>query len=328
MRSRCQTFVFQRPRLHELVTLLRRVAEGEGIQAPDSALSLIARSAARLVPRRRLDPRPARRGDEQLDRCAVRAPARRRRRRGVAAPALRHGRRPRHGRSARSSSRSSRSRDRISAALVPDLLEHLRELLLVQHMGYVPESLPVTEETKERLREQANQIPEPTVLRLIDLLARRGRRHPPGRRSAAAARDRAREGDPARRGSLARVARTSRRAARVACAERAPMHRGAATASEPPRAPEPIGRRPKPACARAPSLPRRARAGHGRMGQRHHRRRSRALDPGRDPAHRGHADRAPRTTRSRSSSPRAPTSTAARSPSRRTSASCATRSTR
>ena len=52
-----------------------------------------------------------------------------------------------------------------------DLLEHLRHLLLVQHMGHVPESLPVTEETKERLRDQANQLPEPTVLRLIDLLA-------------------------------------------------------------------------------------------------------------------------------------------------------------
>jgi len=38
-------------------------------------------------------------------------------------------------------------------------------------MVHVPESLPVTEETKERLREQANQLPEPTVLRLIDLLA-------------------------------------------------------------------------------------------------------------------------------------------------------------
>jgi DNA polymerase-3 subunit gamma/tau len=35
----------------------------------------------------------------------------------------------------------------------------------------VPDSLPVTEETKELLREQANQLPEPTVLRLIDLLA-------------------------------------------------------------------------------------------------------------------------------------------------------------
>jgi DNA polymerase-3 subunit gamma/tau len=38
-------------------------------------------------------------------------------------------------------------------------------------MGHVPESLPVTEETKELLRQQANQLPEPTVVRLIDLLA-------------------------------------------------------------------------------------------------------------------------------------------------------------
>src|SRR4029077_18408894 len=55
--------------------------------------------------------------------------------------------------------------------LVNELLEHLRHLLLVQHMGHVPESPPVTEETKESLRQQANQLPEPTVLRLIDLLA-------------------------------------------------------------------------------------------------------------------------------------------------------------
>ena len=45
VRSRCQTFVFARPRLPELVQVLRRVADGEGIEAPDAALSLIARSA-------------------------------------------------------------------------------------------------------------------------------------------------------------------------------------------------------------------------------------------------------------------------------------------
>src|SRR5213594_1631959 len=44
VRSRCQTFVFQRPRLPELVTLLRRVAYGEGLNVPDQALALIARS--------------------------------------------------------------------------------------------------------------------------------------------------------------------------------------------------------------------------------------------------------------------------------------------
>jgi DNA polymerase III gamma/tau subunit len=55
--------------------------------------------------------------------------------------------------------------------LVTDLLEHLRHLLLVQNMGAVPDSLPVTDEARDRLREQANQLPAPTVVRLIDLLA-------------------------------------------------------------------------------------------------------------------------------------------------------------
>jgi DNA polymerase-3 subunit gamma/tau len=54
--------------------------------------------------------------------------------------------------------------------LVIDLLEHLRHLLLVQHTGDVPETLPVTGETRERLREQANQLGASTVVRLIDLL--------------------------------------------------------------------------------------------------------------------------------------------------------------
>jgi len=55
--------------------------------------------------------------------------------------------------------------------LVTDLLEHLRHLLLVQHTGEVPDTLPVTDETRERLREQANQLGPATVVRLIDLLA-------------------------------------------------------------------------------------------------------------------------------------------------------------
>src|SRR6266566_408290 len=41
--------------------------------------------------------------------------------------------------------------------LVVDLLEHLRHVMLVQHMGEVPDSIPVTAETRERLRAQANQ---------------------------------------------------------------------------------------------------------------------------------------------------------------------------
>ena len=43
VRSRCQTFVFQRPRLPELVRKLRLIADGEEIDVPDAALALIAR---------------------------------------------------------------------------------------------------------------------------------------------------------------------------------------------------------------------------------------------------------------------------------------------
>src|SRR5438105_3009767 len=45
VRSRCQTFVFQRPRLPELLKLLRRVADGESMDVPDAALALVARAA-------------------------------------------------------------------------------------------------------------------------------------------------------------------------------------------------------------------------------------------------------------------------------------------
>src|SRR4029077_258435 len=45
VRSRCQTFVFQRPRFAELVTVLRRVCDAEEIEAQNAALALIARSA-------------------------------------------------------------------------------------------------------------------------------------------------------------------------------------------------------------------------------------------------------------------------------------------
>jgi DNA polymerase III gamma/tau subunit len=54
---------------------------------------------------------------------------------------------------------------------VLDLLEHLRHLMLVQHTGDVPETLPVTSEARDRLREQAHQLGTATVVHLIDLLA-------------------------------------------------------------------------------------------------------------------------------------------------------------
>ncbi len=170
VRSRCQTFAFQRPRLPELVTLLRRVADGEGIQAPDSALSLIARGARGSF----------RDAVSTLDQLAAAT------NNSVDAQAVLQLAGAVEEESLLRLCDMVVDRDTAGALvfieelaeqgqdlgrLVTDLLEHLRHLLLVQHMGHVPESLPVTQETKELLREQANQLPEPTVLRLIDLLA-------------------------------------------------------------------------------------------------------------------------------------------------------------
>lgn len=170
VRSRCQTFVFQRPRLPDVVTLLRRVAEGEGIQAQESALSLIARSARGSF----------RDAVSTLDQLAAATNS------SIDAQSVLQLVGAVDEESLLRLCDTIVDRDTAGALLfleqlaeqgqdlgrvVTDLLEHLRHLLLVQHMGHVPESLPVTEETKEQLREQANQLPEPTVLRLIDLLA-------------------------------------------------------------------------------------------------------------------------------------------------------------
>jgi DNA polymerase-3 subunit gamma/tau len=170
VRSRCQTFVFSRPRLPEMVQKLRRIADGEGIEAPDAALSLIARSARGAY----------RDAESTLDQLAaatekqVTVQAVLQLLGAVEEEALFRlcdliVDRDTAGALTFVEELSEQGQD--LGRLVTDLLEHLRHLLLVQHMGEVPDSLPVTEETRERLREQANQLGEATVLRLCDLLA-------------------------------------------------------------------------------------------------------------------------------------------------------------
>src|SRR4051794_19195248 len=170
VRSRCQTFVFQRPRLQELLKVLRAVADAEGIDVSDQALSLVARSArgAYRDALSSLDQLAAATGstitvqdvlqllgtveEEALFRLCDLVVDR------DTAGALTF-----------VEELSEQGHD--LGRLVTELIEHLRHLLLVQHMGEVPESLPVTEEARERLRAQANQLGEPTVIRLLDLLA-------------------------------------------------------------------------------------------------------------------------------------------------------------
>jgi len=170
VRSRCQTFVFSRPRLPELVQVLRRVADGEGIEAPDAALSLIAR-AARGAYRdavSTLDQLSAATENQVTVQAVLQLLG------AVEEEALFRlcdliVDRDTAGALTFVEELSEQGQD--LGRLVTDLLEHLRHLLLVQHMGEVPDSLPVTEETRERLREQANQLGDVTVLRLCDLLA-------------------------------------------------------------------------------------------------------------------------------------------------------------
>ena len=170
VRSRCQTFVFQRPRLQDLLKRLRMIADKEQIQVPDQALALVARAARGSY----------RDAESTLDQLAAATEN------DIAVQSVLQllgtveeealfrlcdlvVDRDVAGALTFIEDLSEHGHD--MGRLVTDLVEHLRHLLLVQHMGEVPESLPVTEETRERLRAQANQLGEPTVIRLIDLLA-------------------------------------------------------------------------------------------------------------------------------------------------------------
>ena len=170
VRSRCQTFVFSRPRLPELVRVLRWVADGEEIDVPDQALALVAR-AARGAYRdavSTLDQLTAATGGAVTVQSVLQLLG------AVEEEALFRicdlvVDQDTAGALTFVEDLAEQGQD--LGRLVTDLLEHLRHLMLVQHMGEVPETLPVTEETREKLREQANQLGEATVLRLCDLLA-------------------------------------------------------------------------------------------------------------------------------------------------------------
>jgi DNA polymerase III subunit gamma/tau len=170
VRSRCQTFVFQRPRLPELLKVLRLVADAEGIDAPDQALALIARGArgAYRDAVSTLDQLSSATGGKVSVQATLQLLG------TVEEDALFRicdlvVDRDTAGALTFIEDLSEQGHD--LGRLVVDLIEHLRHLMLVQHMGEVPEAVPVTEETRERLRAQANQLGEPTVVRLIDLLA-------------------------------------------------------------------------------------------------------------------------------------------------------------
>jgi DNA polymerase III subunit gamma/tau len=170
VRSRCQTFLFARPRLPEIVTLLRRVADGESFDVPDAALALVARAAKGSFRDAvsTLDQLAAATGGQISVQSVLQLLG------AVDEEALFRLcdlviDRDSAGALTQVEELAEQGQD--IGRLVVELLEHLRHLLLVQNLGEVPENLPVTDESRDRLRAQANQIGEATVLRLCDLLA-------------------------------------------------------------------------------------------------------------------------------------------------------------
>ena len=169
VRSRCQTFVFQRPRLQDLVRKLRLIADAEGMEAPDQALALVARGArgAYRDAESTLDQLASATGNKITVQAVLELLG------TVEEEALFRlcdlviDRDP-AGALTYVEELSERGHD--LGRLVLDLIEHLRQLMLTQHLGDVPETAASSEEARERLREQANQLGRATVTRLIDLL--------------------------------------------------------------------------------------------------------------------------------------------------------------
>ena len=168
--DRCHRFDFQRPSLEQIAGVLRRVADGEGIELPDAAVGMLARSATGSF-------RDALGTLEQLvtyggkhvkleDVLDIL---------GVADAELvldaaesLAGRDPR---AALLTVQKLSDSGRDFTQFMRDLSAHLRHLFVVQTLGEVPDSFSVTAEHTDRLAQQAERLSQGEILRAIDFLA-------------------------------------------------------------------------------------------------------------------------------------------------------------
>ena len=262
--DRCHRFDFARPTQQQIAGVLRRVADVEGIEIPDEAAALIARSATgsfrdalgtleQLVAYSgaavTLDDVLAVLGAADADLLfgavdAVDA--------GDARAAL------------HAAARLSES-GRDVGRFFGDLEAHLRGLMVVQTLGDVPDELRVTAEQDERLAEQARRVGQASVLRLLDLVADALRAMKDGcdprtQLELALIKAARPEHDPSLRALMARLERLE--GGRPAAAPPAPVHRpevpatpAARAAQEPaPAATAPSVDPPSPPTAEAPAV--------------------------------------------------------------------------
>jgi DNA polymerase III subunit gamma/tau len=168
--DRCHRFDFARPSQRQIAGVLRRVSDAEGIEIPDEACALIARSATGSF-------RDALGTLEQLtsysgtavsldDVLAVL---------GAADADLLFGSVEAvdagDAREALLAAARLADSGRDVGRFFGDLEAHLRALMVVQTLGEVPDELRITPEQDERLAEQARRIGPASVMRLLDLIA-------------------------------------------------------------------------------------------------------------------------------------------------------------
>jgi DNA polymerase-3 subunit gamma/tau len=168
--DRCHRFDFARPTQQQIAGVLRRVADAEGIEVPDEACALIARSATGSF-------RDALGTLEQLvaysgaaitfdDVLAVLGAADADLLFGVVDAVA-----DEDARAALHAAARLADSGRDVGRFFGDLEAHLRGLMIVQTLGEVPQELAVTPEQDERLAEQAGRVGEAAVVRLLDLIA-------------------------------------------------------------------------------------------------------------------------------------------------------------
>jgi DNA polymerase III subunit gamma/tau len=168
--DRCHRFDFHRPSLEQVAGVLRRVAAQEGIEVPDPAIGMLARSATgsfrdalgtleQLVTY----------GGQQVKLEDVLDIL------GVAdaelvldtAEALAD----RNPRDALLCVQRLSDSGRDFTQFMRDLSAHLRHLFVVQTLGEVPDSFSVTAEHTDRLAAQAERLPQGEIVRAVELLA-------------------------------------------------------------------------------------------------------------------------------------------------------------
>jgi DNA polymerase-3 subunit gamma/tau len=168
--DRCHRFDFGRPTVAQIATVLRRVAQSEGISIGDEAIAVVARAATGSFRDAlgTLEQLLAYSG-EQISAQDVLAVL------GVADADLLFGAvdavQAGDARAALLAAARLAESGRDLGRFFADLEAHTRALLVVQVLGELPDELRVTAEQDERLLEQARRVGGAEVVRLLDLIA-------------------------------------------------------------------------------------------------------------------------------------------------------------